>query len=1048
MSRRSSLYEYSIRGDETEQHRIQLEHNLRHNTDLSIHLSSTNDDSDVEYPRHNPGPNPFSPYASFEQRTRDHFDPDESQYHHWSYRTVDEDDAVDPYAGQTISTAAHHASALTLSAGLGGRSTRRDVSMSGAEYDPDRPLQGIVAGINTRLSALELDSTRSRQAISTAVDFDPVVVDDTAELDEVLKSGYSLPPMRAIRSPLSSSSSSSSSEPKSPPPMSPNSRPKLSDALHGVAFSPKRPRSAQGFLSPKRLSSARLFPTSSAPEPVNRARPPSPSPSARVGTPRPRGAVRNQSLSYVEPEVNVLPPTPGNSSKFTKMARGREIQTEQGRWDTEATGRVLKPSSSQTAIRESRAARHTQERNAMKDVGNHRAVEAGHTSGRLGRPRTPHRAKLQLPDVTGLTSAVESPAQVRLEFYQYNPKEDTETAARIRATLNAVHAKLSRLESEHGVSRKRVRELELELEACKEEIAHQRTKIQERETVIAQQHRQEREWHAQRSKSHRGDVVEEEDADRSRYKEAVQAKKELETLIAPLRAHLSRLTTELSEHQQLLQELRSLRDTDAQTLTEKGQEVDNLRQEVERLAGEVQVLRGVIEEGLEERKSMREQRSREDEEESDDGLPDRTQAHIPETTIQQVEAEEDEASESEEEHTSSSVRSSPTPSRQRLDVGDKTFRTDQATLGSSQMPGGLDSRPFIGEDELERISVELHERRSERSGSSSHSKDRSQASDSSSRMLSRAGSPEGSVLGGQRSNASRHSNDAGNDSDREQKHVHQIARSSSPIAHGRVSPRVRSPVPVEAPRPDAPTPAHGLRKTRHASDTRPASERAQSRERRSQRAASPAGTPFPQIRGDYLEQLFFSAPPHDAQTCAVCHRRRRRHRTRTEPELRLWSSGPEVRHRFRTRVEDEDEGFAEDGEERREGRRYAEKGKQRERDSRAAQEAGERVPPQTVLARVLRELEDDFTHYKSIYVELADQYKVIDAVSNVAKRNVLAEHLREVIDILEQKGDQIASLYDLLTFKDKPVGQSVVPERTMQPVTGPSSLGRMHTLKN
>ena len=39
----------------------------------------------------------------------------------------------------------------------------------------------------------------------------------------------------------------------------------------------------------------------------------------------------------------------------------------------------------------------------------------------------------------------------------------------------------------------------------------------------------------------------------------------------------------------------------------------------------------------------------------------------------------------------------------------------------------------------------------------------------------------------------------------------------------------------------------------------------------------------------------------------------------------------------------------------------------------------------------------------SIYVELADQYKEIDPVSNVAKRNVLAEHLREVIDILEQK---------------------------------------------
>jgi hypothetical protein len=61
----------------------------------------------------------------------------------------------------------------------------------------------------------------------------------------------------------------------------------------------------------------------------------------------------------------------------------------------------------------------------------------------------------------------------------------------------------------------------------------------------------------------------------------------------------------------------------------------------------------------------------------------------------------------------------------------------------------------------------------------------------------------------------------------------------------------------------------------------------------------------------------------------------------------------------------------------------------------------------------------------------------LDAASAIAKRHVLAEHLKEVIDTLEQKvscfqlatrsieqadkqADQIASLYDLLTFKDKP----------------------------
>jgi len=46
----------------------------------------------------------------------------------------------------------------------------------------------------------------------------------------------------------------------------------------------------------------------------------------------------------------------------------------------------------------------------------------------------------------------------------------------------------------------------------------------------------------------------------------------------------------------------------------------------------------------------------------------------------------------------------------------------------------------------------------------------------------------------------------------------------------------------------------------------------------------------------------------------------------------------------------------------------------------------------------------------SIYIELAEQYGFMDAASNVTKRNVLAEHLREVIDILEQKVRNFAPL--------------------------------------
>jgi len=134
--------------------------------------------------------------------------------------------------------------------------------------------------------------------------------------------------------------------------------------------------------------------------------------------------------------------------------------------------------------------------------------------------------------------------------------------------------------------------------------------------------------------------------------------------------------------------------------------------------------------------------------------------------------------------------------------------------------------------------------------------------------------------------------------------------------------------------------------------------------------------------------------------------------------------------------EDEDEGFGEGSEEAapdmdRVGKDN--KGKQRDyvqfsKDPGRWRQAGRRegLPPQTVVVRVIRELEDDFTHYKSVYVELADQYKVMDAVSDVPRRNMLARHLREVVDILEQKGDQIASLYDLLSFKDKPIADSIV----------------------
>ena len=162
MRRAPPKFDISIAGDEQEQSRIQLEKNLLH-TDLSLHLSSTHDDYSVENPRHHSTVSaPFSAFNSIDP-SRDALDMDEgiSHLNAWSYHTGEDDEGVRPFAGgETLSTAAHHASALTLSAGLAGRGERRDISLSGAEYDPDRPLQDLIAGIGSQFSLLGADPSR------------------------------------------------------------------------------------------------------------------------------------------------------------------------------------------------------------------------------------------------------------------------------------------------------------------------------------------------------------------------------------------------------------------------------------------------------------------------------------------------------------------------------------------------------------------------------------------------------------------------------------------------------------------------------------------------------------------------------------------------------------------------------------------------------------------------------------------------------------------------------------------------------------------------
>ncbi|KAH9912695.1 uncharacterized protein BXZ73DRAFT_56039 [Epithele typhae] len=1079
MSRRSAQPDISIYGDELEARRAMLEHNLQH-TDLSLHLSSRSrldaSTDELEYPRHAGVPSPpFSAYASFDHRSGDDFDPHEqSRFHAWSYHT---DDGIQPYAHESLSTAHHHASALTINAGLGGgRGQRRDLSLSGAEYDPDRPLNGIIAGIAGRFTAFDANSTRSRQITASAADFDPLVVDDTAELDRVLQSGHAPAAFRSSHS--SSASSSDPSEPRSPQPQQ-DSRPRLSDALNHLTFSPKRPRSAQGLPSPRLASMTIRSSTPDRSAIPRHVSSPSPGPFP-TSTPRPQRY--NTSLSYAaqnsfthpQPEVNIQPATPSirhhrsgeqdQSSKFTAMARGlkRDI-AEEADAELQRKGRFPPTEATPKAYHHSTlASKHRRPPNAIHDPKANRF-------DKVPLAATPFKKTVHLPDMTGLTSAVASPAKVDIEFYGYDPKETTEIEgkhiiippARLIATLTVVQNKLGHLEAENSVSRRRVRELELELEACKKEVARERTRIMEHEqsamkddqpqprTRVSREKLQQEQ--RQKSEADQAELA----ASEARYKNAVEEKKALESLISTLRSHLTRLTAELSEHKQLLLELRQLRESDARTLAEKSSDVDRLRQEVERLAGEVEVLRGVVEEGLKERRGLREQsvdptndKAKNTEDSSDEESDEESVTAappVPPVPGQRVPLRppsvRSESSDEEDEEESAGQRS-PTPSPKRKlgnSAADKTMRTDFATVASSQGPSlaANISRPsFLGEDEVSRIAQEVSARRSERSiQSQSQSQEDSQSqvlttqdpspnwsrnpAPAVSHRPSRVGSPSVVV-----------ETDASGSAVPNEQLIRQLeysvrfadepsaatSRPASPVLTA-----IPGPAHVHAPRPSAPTPGAAQKRRAH---TAPQSQPTQ------QTKPKPATEgAFPQIRGERLERLFFSAPAHDAETCTVCHRRRRR-RPADVANAESWLR--DHAERRADEDEDEDEGFVEGDDDR-----------QRERKAYTAKTARDRVPPQTVLARVLRELEDDFTHYKGIYVELADQYKDMDPVSNVVKRNVLADHLREVIDVLEQKGNQIASLYDLLTFKDKPLNESVAPEKP-PPRSAPPTYGRRY----
>ncbi|KAF4569937.1 hypothetical protein EYR40_008916 [Pleurotus pulmonarius] len=954
-------FDLSIHGDELEQGRILLEHTLQH-ADLSFHLSSTPDTASqgdresLEYPRHASEPVALRDFASFEQRSRIYFDGEgeHSPTHPWSYRTADDEEGINPYGGETMSTAAHHASNLTLGAGLGGRGYRHDISMSGAEYDPDRPLRDILPAVASHISAFGHETSRSRYPGMGSVDADPMVIDNTAELDRLLQSGHAETPRSVRVSSRAPSEYPSDTE-------SVTSRPKLSEALRRVSFSPRRPRTVQGNISPSHSvdSNQKHSPMKPSHRPPSRV---APSPFASRQRKSPHTSRTNSQAKT--PLINVVGASPGP----TRPSPRRPITRD--------------------------------------------------TSNVLNSSRISERGKICLPDVTGITNAVESPARPHMSYYRYEGDgKPREVDVYFITALNEVQAKLYRLDEENGISRRRVRELEMELEVCKREVARERTRVLEREEMLVQ-HKVESE---RRQAKDKGKQKEQDDLEavERRYREAVEEKKALESLISTLRSHLTRLTSELADHKQILTELREMREADTRAMQDKGSEIEHLKQEVERLAGEVEVLRGVVEEGLKERReSGRSRILAEDESMHEDG--DRSAERVEDEDEDEPvhgkgDHEEPDSASSDEEEAHISCADDDNDRTSTIDPSyahplDRTIRTDHATAGTSSL-GTSASTPFITNEVLQQISMEIDERRSERSRMSVSSSHDSPSQGSLRKSISERHSQihsgihshppspspmgrSGSMLLGVDEDESEPDEPASPPRIRNPDILE--ARRSTPMPNPRTS--------TQSSRPAAPTPAHAIR---------------------SRLPAAAEETPFPQIRGEHMERLFFSAPAHNAKTCTMCRREGRRtngHVHEQRSPSPLWSIRPSVRER-RMDESDEDEGFEEGEEEepRRRGNAPPAHSQPSAPPRQRPETSREPLPPQTTLTQVIRELEDDFTHYKSIYVELADQYKDMDPVSNVRKRNLLAQHLHEVVDTMEQKGDQIAKLYSLLTFKDAPV---------------------------
>ncbi|KAG8998311.1 hypothetical protein FRB93_013786 [Tulasnella sp. JGI-2019a] len=981
--------------DIQEMDRREVEQLIERGVDNLAPPPSTTDDNEysVEYPRHGRqhSPLPFDPYSSFARSQHFDFAPadDRQDYNRYqpsprhvqkislSYR---EDDTY--RGGDTMSTANHHRSGITLGAGIRGRMPSLSPRQRGGEYDPDRqidrlidqrgqmsmfddatPQKGNRKGQGARSRPENKSATEIHvQTFASHPTFDPIIVDDTAEIDRAVESGHlqlnnvpALPQPRYQRNrssdddveshPESDISSFRRSDPPTPP-----ARPKLSDALGRVAddrretaFTPRRqPFSSSPVQSPRMRMAASI--TNNKPQRQNFP------PASQRPTAQEQLSDRSKSEA---------------SSKFTKLARGLKPEIEKGRRDEIAWAQ-------------------SQQRNPFIDevepIREDRPVDPTPRRRRVqpSQPQAGPSSQVYLPDVTGITAAMDTPVKSRMSYRTAPSPVKAVNNIFVNAALDELASRLQHVEHENSTARRRVHELELELDQCKEDAKYERTRLEEekRKRIHLQSPSGDRKGKGRVSD---GNMSESGEPNwEMRYHAVLDEKKSLEGLVSTLQTRVSGLTNEVETYRSTIVELREELERDVASIQAKTDEVETLRAEIQRLEEEVGNLRGVVEHSLRARRMNKEAGKGELSAvtEENDGAAEeghrepQTQSYgrrgvYPPPTQDAAYDTETELGDNNEPY----YRQNGEGHQTHIEIHDATIEYTQRSMDPAPLQPRKESQVF--QPPAQRT----------RSGSNGS------VIRASSRMSSRAPTPRFGPAAAAARPQSRLSviRSEGQVQDDDQSSTSSLGQPLSRAAQNYANRDAANQDPDASSDP-------GTVDHLHQKPTTHINLRTVKLARHHSSPPAVTGSsdemPFPRLRGERAEKLFFDATKHDERKCRKCRSRRKGKGSRSNEEP----------------YEEEDTGawlatFL---------------AQKRERNPGDAS-----MPSETMLVHLARELEDEFTHHKSIYIELAEQYALMDAVSNVAKRNILADHLRDVIDILESKGDHIAALYDLLSGSNR-----------------------------